>query len=63
MKANFRLKEARALKNMTQRQLADAIEMPLVTYNTKENGKQPFNELEIEKICKVLGREVTEIFF
>jgi len=62
-RANFRLKEARFMKGLTQQQLADMIEMPLITYATKENGKSVFTETEIKKICGVLEREVTEIFF
>ena len=39
---------------MTQKQLADAVAMPLITYATKENERPPFDEKEITKICKVL---------
>ena len=63
MKRNFRLKEARYHKSMTQKQLAEAIEMPLITYTLKENGKNPFNEIEIKKICQVLERDVSDLFF
>lgn len=63
MKANFRLKEARAEKNITQKELADAVGITVMTYNLKENGKRAFVEEEIAKICAVLEKSADEIFF
>lgn len=63
MKANFRLKQARAEKNITQQELADAIGVTVMTYNLKENGKRAFIEEEIAKICIVLDKPADELFF
>lgn len=63
MRKNYRLKVARMEKGFTQQGLADAIDMPYMTYVQKENGIYDFRELEIEAICKVLQKEVTDIFF
>ena len=63
MRKNTRLKKARAGQGFTQRQLAEAIDMPYMTYVQKENGVYDFRELEIETICKVLNKKVTDIFF
>lgn len=63
MRKNYELKAARMKKGFTQQSLADAIGMPYMTYVQKENGIYDFRELEIEAICKVLGKKVTDIFF
>ena len=63
MGKNYKLKGARVEKGYSQERLADAIGMPLITYQTKENGKSVFTELEISKICEVLEKNVTDIFF
>jgi DNA-binding XRE family transcriptional regulator len=63
MKANFRLKEARFEKKVTQQELADAIGVTVMTYSNRENGKYPFTEPEMQKIADVLGKKVTDIFF
>lgn len=63
MKANFKLKQARAEKNITQQELADAIGVTVMTYNLKENGKRAFIEEEMKKICRVLDKPADDIFF
>lgn len=60
---NYKLKGARVEKGYSQERFAEAIGMPAVTYKTKENGISVFTEIEIAKICEVLGKEVTDIFF
>lgn len=39
----------------SQRSLASALGMSKNTLNSKVNGKTPFNTIEIERICKILG--------
>lgn len=63
MRKNFRLKVARMEKGLTQKEMAHAIGMPYTTYIQKENGLYDFRELEIIKICDVLGKNVTDLFF
>ncbi|WP_409229436.1 helix-turn-helix transcriptional regulator [Gudongella sp. SC589] len=63
MKANFKLKQARAERDMTQQELAQAIGLSLMAYNLKENGKRAFVEEEIAKICTVLDKSADDIFF
>jgi DNA-binding XRE family transcriptional regulator len=63
MGENRKLKGARVEKGYSQERLAEAIGMPLVTYKTKENGISVFTEVEIKKICDVLEKNVTDIFF
>lgn len=63
MRKNFRLKVARMEKGLTQKEMADAIGMPYTTYIQKENGLYDFRELEIIKVCEVLGKNITDLFF
>lgn len=62
-KANWRLKEARSEKNLTQEELAIQIGLSLYGYQRKENGEGQFTEREMKKISGILEREVTDIFF
>lgn len=39
----------------SQRSLAKELGMSKNTLNSKVNGKSPFNTVEIEMVCKVLG--------
>lgn len=56
-----KLKGKIAEAGFSQRSLAEALGMSKNTLNAKVNGKVPFNTVEIEQICKVLGiRDVTE---
>lgn len=63
MKANFKLKEARAIKGLTQEELSKQIGLSTYGYQRKENGEGQFTEKEMQGICKILEREVTDIFF
>jgi transcriptional regulator with XRE-family HTH domain len=56
-----KLKGKIAEAGFSQRSLAEALGMSKNTLNAKVNGKVPFNTVEIEQICKVLGiHDVTE---
>lgn len=57
-----KLRGLRAEKRLTQKQLADLIGMPAVTYISKEQGKHDFKVNEIIKIADVLGVDKS-IFF
>lgn len=63
MKANFKLKEARSIKGLTQGELANKIGLSLYGYQRKENGEGQFTEKEMKQICEILELEVTDIFF
>ena len=63
MGVNYKLKEARGRKGLTQIQLAEAIGLSTIGYSRKENGIRKFTEEEIKNICQVLEMEVTDIFF
>lgn len=63
MGENRKLKGARVERGFSQERLADALGMPVVTYRTKENGISAFTEVEIKKICELLDKSVTDIFF
>lgn len=62
-KANWKLKEARSERDLTQEELANIIGLSLYGYQRKENGEGQFTEREMKKICEVLEKEVTDIFF
>ncbi len=63
MGKNLRLKSARAARDMSQKQLADAVGVTRQTVNAIENGNyNPSINLCIN-ICKVLGKTLDEIFW
>ena len=60
---NLRLKAARAGKDLSQQQLADAVGVSRQTINAIEKGDyNPTIKLCIA-ICKVLGRTLDELFW
>lgn len=60
---NLRLKAARAAKDMSQQQLADAVGVSRQTVNAIEKGDyNPTIKLCIA-ICRVLGRTLDELFW
>lgn len=60
---NLRLKAARAAKDMSQQQLADAVGVSRQTINAIEKGDyNPTIKLCIA-ICRVLGRTLDELFW
>ena len=57
-----KLRGLRAEKRLTQKDLAEAIKMPLSTYCLKEQGKSKFKVDEVNKICNILEVD-SSIFF
>ena len=63
MSKNLRIKSARAGKDMTQKDLADAVGVARQTMNAIEKGDyNPSVNLCIA-ICKVLGKTLDELFW
>ncbi|MBR0597000.1 helix-turn-helix transcriptional regulator [Sinanaerobacter chloroacetimidivorans] len=63
MGKNLRLKSARAAKDMSQKDIADAVGVTRQTVNAIENGDyNPSINLCIA-ICKVLGKTLNDIFW
>ena len=56
-----KLRGLRAEKNLTQKQVAEALNISETTYIFKEQGKRQFTDIEIVLLAKVLG--VTESIF
>lgn len=63
MSKNLKLKSARAAKDMSQKDIADAVGVTRQTINAIENGDyNPSVKLCIA-ICKVLGKTLNDIFW
>lgn len=63
MGKNLRIKAARAAKDMTQKDLADAVGVARQTMNAIEKGDyNPSINLCIT-ICKVLGKSLDQLFW
>lgn len=63
MMKNLRIKSARAAKDMSQKDLAEAIGIARQTINAIENGDfNPSIKLCIA-ICKTLGKTLDELFW
>ena len=63
MAKNLRLKAARAMRDMSQQQLADTINVSRQTINAIEKGDyNPTINLCIS-ICRVLGKTLDELFW
>lgn len=63
MGKNLRLKAARAIKDMSQQDLADAIKVSRQTINSIERGDyNPTINLCIE-LCKALDKTLDELFW
>lgn len=63
MGKNLKLKAARAIKDMSQKELADTVGVTRQTINAIENGDyNPSINLCIS-ICKVLGKTLDQIFW
>jgi len=58
-----RLKAYRALKNLSQAEVAKALGIAKSTYCNKELGNRKFTLGEVEKLSELLGYSVEEIFF
>ena len=59
---NHKLKGARVEKGLTQEDMAERIGISTYSYLMKENGKRDFTLTEMKKICKILDKELSEIF-
>lgn len=63
MGKNLRLKAMRALNNMTQKDLADAVGVTRQTINAIESGDyNPTINLCVA-VCRVLGKTLNDIFW
>lgn len=62
MAKNLKLKAARALKDMTQKDLADSVGVTRQTINAIENGEYNPTIKLCRQICKVLDKSLDELF-
>ena len=60
---NLKLKAARALLDMSQQQLADAVHVSRQTINAIEKGDYNPTIKLCRAICRVLGKSLDEIFW
>jgi transcriptional regulator with XRE-family HTH domain len=57
----LKVKAIRVNMNLTQKELADILQMPLSTYQKKENGISPWLYKEIVEIGKIANVDISEI--
>lgn len=57
------LKALRALKDLTQKQTADAIPVDIKTYVKWEKGESYPNIQQVYKLAELFGCEIDDIFF
>lgn len=62
-KPNLKLKATIIEKGISLGAFAEIIEMPVNTFSKKLNGHFEFTESEISKICEMLEKKPTDIFF
>lgn len=62
MPKNLKLRAARALKDMTQKDLAEAVGVSRQTINAIENGDYNPTIKLCRQICRVLGKGLDELF-
>ncbi len=60
---NLRLKAARALMDMSQQELADAVHVSRQTINAIEKGDYNPTIRLCRAICRVLGKGLDELFW
>lgn len=63
MGKNLKLKAARALKDMSQQQLADAVGVSRQTINAMESGDYNPTINLCRAICRVLDKTLDELFW
>jgi len=63
MAKNLKLKAARAAKDMSQKQLADAVGVARQTINLIELGDYNPSIKLCTSICKVLGKTLNDLFW
>ena len=61
MAKNLRMKAARAMKDMTQKELAEAVSVSRQTINAIENGEYNPTINLCRDICRVLGLTLYEL--
>ena len=62
MRTNL-LKSVRIREGLTQKKIAEIIEISPTSYSKKESGLVDFSLTEISKICNLTVDEMIEIFF
>lgn len=60
---NLKLKAARALMDMSQKELAEAVHVSRQTINAIENGDYNPTIRLCRAICRVLGKSLDELFW
>ena len=63
MQKNLRLKAARAAKDMSQKDLAEAVDVARQTINAIEMGEYNPSIKLCVAICKVLGKTLNDLFW
>ena len=63
MPKNLSIKAARALKDMTQKELADAVGVSRQTINAIEKGEYNPTIKLCRAICRALGKRLDELFW
>ena len=63
MGKNLAVKSARAARDMTQKQLADAVGVSRQTINAIEQGEYNPTIRLCRSICKTLGKTLDELFW
>ena len=54
------IRAMRVNANLTQKDVADALEMTITTYRHKEQGKKEFKFSELLKLCKLFNVELND---
>ncbi|MCF6466000.1 helix-turn-helix transcriptional regulator [Clostridium sp. Cult2] len=62
MSKNLKLKAARVLKDMTQKDLAEAVNVSRQTINAIENGDYNPTIKLCSDICKILNKSLDDLF-
>lgn len=57
------LKAYRALKNVTQDDMAEHLGLSVLSYNRKENGKVEFTLNEAKRMADYFGVTIDDLFF
>ena len=63
MPKNLSIKAARAMKDMTQKELADAVGVSRQTINAIEKGEYNPTIKLCRAICRALGKRLDELFW
>ena len=62
MTVNYELKALRAKNNISQKKMANALNITVSTYNRKENGLRSFLVEEAREIATFFNKGIDEIF-